>query len=173
MHDEAIRTFLVRDHDRVVRAVAVVCGDRERAEDAVQDALVDVWTKDRQVDDLTGWVTTAALNRARSRWRTLAVERRAYARLAAQSKTRSDPDPSVAADGRLADALKDLPRAQREVVALHYLLDMAVVDVAVRLGIAEGTVKAHLHRARSSLRGALTGASDRTTAAEQEETRHA
>ena len=173
MHDEAIRTFLLRDHGRVVRAVAVVCGDRQRAEDAVQDALVDVWTKNREVDDLTGWVTTAALHRARSRWRTLAAERRAFDRLAAQSRTRSDPGPSGAADGWLADALKDLPRAQREVVALHYLLDMTVADVAVRLDIAEGTVKAHLHRARTTLRGALAGASDPTTGSEHEEAGHA
>ena len=56
MHDEAIRAFLLHDHGRVVRTVAAACGDRERAEDAVQDALVDVWTKDRPVDDLPGWV---------------------------------------------------------------------------------------------------------------------
>lgn len=173
MHDEAIHTFLLRDHGRVVRAVAIVCGDRQRAEDAVQDALVDVWAKSREVDDLTGWITIAALNRARSRWRTIAAERRAFDRLAARSIARTEADPSVAADGPVADALRRLPRAQREVVALHYLLDLTVADVAARLGIAEGTVKAHLHRARNSLREALTGAAERGMAADREEARHA
>lgn len=54
MRDEAIKAFIDRDHSRVVRAVTVVCGDRERAEDAVQDAIVDVWAKRRDVDDLAG-----------------------------------------------------------------------------------------------------------------------
>lgn len=161
MHDEAIRTFLLHDHGRVVRVVAAVCGDRERAEDAVQDALVDVWTKNQRVDDLTGWVATAAINRARSRWRTQAAERRAFDRLATQATTQPEPHPTdgsaspVLFDAHLAEALRDLPRSQRSVVALHYLLDMSAADVAAHLGIAEGTVKTHLHRARETMRTAL------------------
>lgn len=58
-------------------------------------------------------------------------------------------------DAYVAETLRDLPRGQRTVVALHYLLDMPITEVAVRLGIAEGTVKAHLHRARESMRAAL------------------
>ncbi len=176
MHDEAIRTFLLHDHGRVVRAVAAVCGDRERAEDAVQDALVDVWTKDRQVDDLTGWVAAAAINRARSRWRSQAAERRAFDRLAAEMSTRRRAHPvdagsPVMFDAHVAATLRDLPRAQRTVVALHYLLDMPVVDIAARLGIAEGTVKAHLHRAREAMRAVLEEPSERQ--APHGEVRHA
>lgn len=161
MRDDDIRAFLHGDYDRVVRAVAVVCGDRQRAEDAVQDALVDVWSKDRDVDDLAGWVTTAALNRARSRWRSLSAERRAFDRLGERAVARrSQQDSTAAFDARLAAALRDLPRGQREAVALHYLLDMPVVAVADRLGVAEGTVKSHLHRGRAALRTALAGETD-------------
>lgn len=155
MQDERIRDFVTHDYARVLRAVTVVCGDRHRAEDAVQEAVVDVWTKRREVDDLAGWVTVAAINRTRSRWRSAAAEQRALERLgrAARPATTGSPEPS---DGRLAAALATLPRQQREVVALHYLLDLSVVSVGERLGIAEGTVKAHLHRARETLRDALT-----------------
>ena len=178
MHDEAIRTFLLHDHGRVVRAVATVCGDRERAEDAVQDVLVDVWRKNRGMDDLTGWVATAAINRARSRWRTQAAERRAFDRLAAQAASQPDGHgvetgtSPVLFDARLAEALQELPRSQRSVVALHYLLDMSVADVAAHLGIAEGTVKTHLHRARETMRAALQHESPEPEA-ERGEVRHA
>lgn len=152
--DDEIRRFLDDDHDRVVRVVAVVCGDRQRAEDAVQDALVDVWSKDRSVDDLARWVTTAAINRARSRWRSASAERRAFSRLAARTPVPPDQQAS-SFDARLAGALASLPRAQREVVALHYLLDCSIADIGAHLGVADGTVKTHLHRGRAALRAAL------------------
>lgn len=154
MQDEQIRDFVARDYQRVLRAVTAVCGDRHRAEDAVQEAIVDAWAKRRDVDDLAGWVTVAAMNRSRSRWRSRAAERRAIERLA-----RLDPrGPAVSEplpDQRLAAALAKLPRAQREIVALHYLIDLSVASVAESLGIAEGTVKAQLHRGRAALREAL------------------
>lgn len=161
MVDDDIRTFLHTEYARVVRAVAVVCGDRERAEDAVQDAVVDVWMKRREVDDLAGWVTTAALNRARSRWRSAAAERRAFERFAGRiGHAGAAPVTTSALDDRVALALGALPRNQREAVALHYLLDMSVADVASRLGVAEGTAKVHLHRGRHALQAALVATND-------------
>lgn len=164
LRDDHIKRFIEADYARVVRAVTVACGDRERAEDAVQEAVVDAWAKRREVDDLAGWVTTGALNRARSRWRSLAAERRAFERLA--DRTRQTGPTLVETsllDEQVARAMSALRRNQREVVALHYLLDMSVADVARRLGMAEGTAKVHLHRARHALKGALG------TAARQEE----
>jgi RNA polymerase sigma factor (sigma-70 family) len=48
-----------------------------------------------------------------------------------------------------------LPEGQREVVALHYLADLEVAEVARTLGIAEGTVKSRLSRGRDALALAL------------------
>lgn len=155
MLDDDIEAFIATDYPRVVRAVAVACGDRRRAEDAVQDTLVDLWVRRHEVRDLAGWVTTVSLNRARSRWRTAAAEERAFARLAQQAATGATSSPVDGVDRAVAEALSKLPRAQREVLALHYLLDLSVTDVAGRLCIAEGTVKAHLHRGRNALRTAL------------------
>lgn len=152
--DEDIQRFLQSDLDRVVRVVVAVCGDRGRAEDAVQESLVDAWRRDRPVDDLARWVVVAAINRSRSRWRSASAEQRAFERLADQQATRPVEEPSML-DARLAQALQSLPRSQRQVVALHYLLDMSVTDVASCLGMAVGTVKTHLHRGRASLRVAL------------------
>lgn len=154
MTDDDIRQFLDRDHERVVRVVTAVCGDRERAEDAVQESLVDVWGKDRDVDDLARWVTVAAINRARSRWRSRSAEQRAFGRLAARRHPAASPEPSTF-DADLARALDSLPLAQRQVVALHYLMDLSVADVGRYLGIAEGTVKTHLYRGRLALRASM------------------
>ena len=56
----------------------------------------------------------------------------------------------------LVAALAALPEGHREVVALHYLLDLPVARIADELGIAEGTVKSRLSRARALLAQALT-----------------
>jgi RNA polymerase sigma-70 factor, ECF subfamily len=48
-------------------------------------------------------------------------------------------------------AVRSLPRRQAQAVALHYLEDLPVADIARVLGCAEGTVKAHLHHGREAL----------------------
>ena len=53
------------------------------------------------------------------------------------------------------EAMEKLPVRQRQVVALHYVDDLAVADIAAVLEIAEGTVKAHLHAARQTLASLL------------------
>jgi RNA polymerase sigma-70 factor (ECF subfamily) len=60
-------------------------------------------------------------------------------------------------DDRLAvrEAIRSLPPRQQEAVALHYLVDLPVADVAVAMGIDEGTVKTHLFRARTAIAAAL------------------
>jgi RNA polymerase sigma-70 factor (ECF subfamily) len=47
--------------------------------------------------------------------------------------------------------VRRLPRRQAQVIALHYMYDLGAAEVASTLGCAEGTVKAHLSRARSVL----------------------
>ena len=154
--DDRIERFVERDYGRVVAAVALVCGDRSRAEDAVQEALAKAWLQRSHIDSLTAWVTRVALNDVRSRFRRLGAERRAYDRLSAQAG--QDPltvDQQAVFDRRLLDALAGLANRQRAAVVLHYLLDQSVDEVARTLGVHPGTVKTSLHRARAALRQAL------------------
>ncbi len=51
--------------------------------------------------------------------------------------------------------MQALPRRQREVVTLHYLADLPLVEVAAVLGISIGSVKSHLFDARAALRTTL------------------
>jgi RNA polymerase sigma-70 factor (ECF subfamily) len=106
--------------------------------------------------DPEAWLYRVAVNLVRSRWRRLRVGRRVTARLAAGVGRLDDPPaPSGPAqvDARLLllAALRRLPFEQREALALHYLADLPVADVAARVGAPVGTVKARLSRGRDAL----------------------
>lgn len=149
-----IREFLHTSYPRLVAAVALTSGSRPAAEDAVQEALIRAWErsdKGEEIDSLEGWVTTVALNLARSGLRRLRSERRARARL----------DASIVGEPPTADrldvdrALAALPRRQREVAVLRYYLQLSTREVASALELDEGTVKSTLFRARAALAQAL------------------
>src|SRR5688500_18437109 len=126
----AIRDFLHTRYPRLVAAVALVCGSRPPAEDAVQEALLRAWErseKGEEIESLNAWVTTVSLNVARSGLRRLMAERRARSRLAAAAL----PGESPAGDRvDVERALAALPRRQREAVVLRYYLQMDTREVA-------------------------------------------
>ena len=67
--------------------------------------------------------------------------------------SREVPEPFTRAADRIDihRLLAHLPRHQREVVVLYYLLDQSVAGIAAELETSPGTVKATLHRARAAL----------------------
>jgi RNA polymerase sigma factor (sigma-70 family) len=139
--------------------MALICGSVAAAEDAVQEALGRAWElteRGRRIDSLPAWVTAVARNLLRDRFRRMLAERRARSRMVGSGSEPYPADP-VAVERRadVARALAALPRRQREVAVFHYFLDMDVAETAAVLGIAEGTAKSALHRARRSLSRAL------------------
>jgi RNA polymerase sigma-70 factor (ECF subfamily) len=156
--DARLRTFVDEEYRQVVATVELVCGSLATAEDAVQEAMARAWERESrgdQIDRLGAWVTTVALNLARSQMRRWRSERKARTRL--EPLHRDLPDAPSARGDALAvrDALRALPRRQREVTALRYYLGLDVAAIAEWLGIGQGTVKAQLFRARQSLADAL------------------
>jgi RNA polymerase sigma-70 factor, ECF subfamily len=141
------RSLYEQEFARVYRAVYLLAGDRQLAEDASQEAFARALSRWRRLashPSPAAWVTTTALNVARRQLR-----RRPQA---------SSPEPiDPANDDRIAvvDAIRGLSPRQQEAVALHYLLDMTVAETAAAMGIDEGTVKTHLSRARDALAHAL------------------
>jgi RNA polymerase sigma-70 factor (ECF subfamily) len=156
--DDRIREFVDGEYTKVVATVALVCGSVATAEDAVQEALARAWERlDRgdHIDRLPAWVTTVALNLARSQMRRWRSERRARDRLGPLHDDLSNA-PAASGDAHaVREALAALPRRQREVTVLRYYLGLDVREIAEHLDIAEGTVKAMLFRARQSLAVAL------------------
>jgi RNA polymerase sigma-70 factor (ECF subfamily) len=87
-----------------------------------------------------------------NRWRGLRRWFAAQGRLGPPVEATAGPSPDRVA---VMDALQRLPKPQRQVIALHYLLDMPVADIAASIGVPAGTVKARLARARTALAGLL------------------
>jgi len=152
--EAAVAKFIQEDYERVVNAVVLVAGSLPAAQDAVQEALARAWIRSRQgeqIGSLATWVTVVAMNQARSGWRRILAERRAIER--ANPRRGSSHDADLGVDVRRAVA--SLPRRQREVAVLRYLLDMSTRDVAEALGVGEGTVKNSLAKARAALAASL------------------
>lgn len=146
-----------RDYAAVVGLVYGMTGSRWVAEDLAQEAFLRAhrdWPRVESMDSPGGWVRRVALNLARSRWRRLRID--TMARLRADSEAQSahiDPDPQSEA---FWDEVRRLPPRQAQAIALHYVEDLSVSEIADVLGVADGTVKALLHQGRERLQRQLT-----------------
>lgn len=145
--DEFYRT----SRDRLALQIAALTGDRAEAIDHVQEAFVRAWTRWPQVgvmDDPEGWVRRVAYNLAVSRFR--------RARRIVLGSTRLDGRIEFD-DGTHAvfEALRTLPRREREVLVLKHVVGLSVEEIAGELGSPSGTVKSWLSRGRTHLATAL------------------
>ena len=144
-----------RDYLAVVALVYGLCGSRSAAEELTQDAFVAAhrrWSSVSAFDDPGAWVRNVAMNNARSAWRRRTVELRALAWLGTRRVLPAEMSPHNAEFWR---HVRKLPKQQAKVVALFYIEDRSIADLALALGCSEGAVKTHLSRARERLAEAL------------------
>jgi RNA polymerase sigma-70 factor, ECF subfamily len=141
--------FYVSNYSRLVVQMYAVTGNLADAEDAVQEAFARAsvrWERIGGYDSPEGWVRRVALNLA------FTGLRRARRLLDVLNRAPAPPVPPLPVDSlALAAALKALPLGFRQVLVLHYLADLPVEQVAGELGIAVGTAKSRLARAREAL----------------------
>jgi len=157
MDDARLRAFIATEYRKVVATVELVCGSLATAEDAVQEAMARAWergARGEQIDRLPAWITTVALNLARSQMRRWKSERRARDRMGLPGIVPDTPGASAEAYA-VREALRALPRRQREVTVLRYYGGLDVEEIARTLGISAGNVKAVLFRARKALASTL------------------
>ena len=151
--------FFLSSYDSLTRSLAAAFGDRELASEAVQEAFVRAytrWRRVRRLDNPVAWVRRVAINLLRDQHRRRGRRDRAVERLAALTPTHTvDPEHTTAAGGVLGH-LQSLPQQQRIAVALFYLDDASVAEVAHAMSISEGAVKYHLNQGRTSLRKAMS-----------------
>jgi RNA polymerase sigma-70 factor (ECF subfamily) len=144
-----------RDHYwPMVSSLALACGNREVAADAVQEAFTRAyarWWRISRYDDPVSWIRHVALNRTRDHYRSEVRARRAVERLAGRA-LEHEAAPELA-DPTLAATIGRLPRQQRIAVSLFYVEQLSVAEVAASMRLSEGAVKYHLHAGRAALRG--------------------
>jgi len=121
--------------------LAYTGGRADVAEDAVGEAFARATAQAESLRDPVAWLYRVAFNVAND-------ELRRERRHGGEAPDVPQPSPEVAG---LFDALKRLPPRERAVMALFYVLDLPVGEVAARLGIASPTVRVHLTRGRRHL----------------------
>jgi RNA polymerase sigma-70 factor (ECF subfamily) len=137
-------------------ATFILGGDRPEAEDAVNDAALRAWEHFgdlRDVSNLEAWFTRIVVNTCRDKL----GERRIRPLPLANATPDAAPDHAeklVRADA-LERAMLALSPKHRVVVALRYVGDYSLDEIAVRTGERSGTVKSRLHYALRALRAEL------------------
>jgi RNA polymerase sigma-70 factor (ECF subfamily) len=160
----------IPDDDRLLRALheehadalfthalRLVGGDRQRAEDLVQETLLRAWRHPEALDpsrgSVRGWLFTTARNLAIDAWR------RRSSRVG-EVITDELPEPPHGPDEAdraveawtVAEALARLTAPHREVLVECFYLGRSVTEAASRLGVPPGTVKSRTHYALRSLK---------------------
>ncbi len=131
----------------VLRTTFLILHDRGRAEEVTQDAflrLCERWRGIIRVDHPAAWVRQVAV---RSAIRQAKLSRLRFSTAEPDEPTAHDDLPDI----DLARAVATLAPQQRAAVALYYLEDLPVDEVAMLLDVSTSTVKQHLHRARARL----------------------
>ncbi len=155
---EAFAARTTATYGRLHRVAQNILGDLDRAEDATQQAVVDIWRKLPQLRDagrFEAWSYRILVNscyaEVRKRKRLLPV---------LEGDLDEDPGAAEAITGvvyrdQLERGFRRLPVDQRAVLVLHHYVGLSLPEVSDVLGIPEGTAHSRHHRAMASLRAAL------------------
>lgn len=142
----------MREFESLVGLAYVLCGNWSTAEDIAQDGFVIAhrkWARIATYDKPDAWIRRVVSDLAVSSIRRRMVEARALVRLGRRGHVAQDAH--AERDEDFWTAVRALPKRQAQVVALHYLEDLSIARIAELMQCAEGTVKAHLHKARTKL----------------------
>lgn len=181
--DQDAFSDIVKQYSMVMlRTASIIVGDRDIAEDIVQDALIQAWhhlPELRRADALRPWLIRIVVNQCISFKRRLARSS-AFLRQAL-SEQELDLIARVAEEHKgclernwdLARAVENLPMKQKVVIVLHYYNGMTLPEMTRELSISENTLKKRIQAALGNLRRALHVAGTEEALASHERLRHA
>lgn len=150
-HPATFEDFFRAEYDRLFRAVTMITGSRQEAEDVLQVAFMKVferWDRVSGMDNPEGYLYRIAMNEFRSRYRRAA-------RAAKRSFTPGEPDDAftgVETRDIVIRALRGLIPQQRAAIVLTGLLGYSSEEAGRMLGLAPSTVRVLATRAREAMR---------------------
>ncbi len=153
---ETVDSLFRAHYGRLVRALTLASGDPEVAADAVQEAFVKAhlhWRRIQKYDDPVGWIRRVAINRLHDDHRRQSRKGKALQRLAGEPQV--EPVEQHGFDSDLPMILAQLPKQHRLAMALFYVDELSIAEVAAALNVSEGAVKSYLHQGRARLRSVV------------------
>lgn len=157
---EAFAELATLAFPRLKSVAYLILRDADRADDAVQDALVAAWRDLRALRDLDAWDAWLHRLLVRTCHRQARRDRR---RAQIDLRIASDPDlartidapPDIAERTWILDELGRIDVEKRTVIVLHYYLDLPMREVAEILDLPYGTAASRLHRGLELLRASM------------------
>ncbi|MFD3518515.1 sigma-70 family RNA polymerase sigma factor [Streptomyces sp. NPDC058657] len=166
--DEHALAALQQEHGTALLGflLGLTHGDRQRAEDLVQETLVRAWQHPEALtsdhDSMRPWLFTVgrrlAIDARRAR---KARPNEVGAEVLAQSAAPDDLAERSATELDVREAVRALRTEHREVLVQVYFRGRSVAEASTELGIPEGTVKSRTYYALRALRGVLPGYEER------------
>ena len=156
--ESAYAALAVRIGDRMYAAAHHILRNTERAEDATQQAMIDIWRMLPQLKDPDRFQAWAYRIVVRAAYAEAGRQRRWGVRAAGvTAETTSAPDHAsrVADRDQLERGFQRLPVDHRAVVVLKHFAGLSNDEIAEALDIPEGTVRSRLHYSLKTLRAAL------------------
>lgn len=153
----AFALLVARYRDRLGRYAVHMLGDREDAEEAVQDAFVRAYRSLDRCDDgarFGAWLFGILVNRCRTAGRRSGRRRRTFVRDPVRLEQAASPDPygRVEWDDTVAWALERLPVAMREAFLLKHVEDLEYDEMSRMTGAGVSALKMRVKRACEQLR---------------------
>ncbi|MEP6620161.1 MAG: sigma-70 family RNA polymerase sigma factor [bacterium] len=156
---EAFSRLVDRHYDRCARIALRILGNREDAEEAIQDAFLRAYRALGSYEDrerFSAWLTRILINQCRTVLARVVRREAVFSDLDlrdAEFYAGSDVKESAWPD--LERALAQLPEDQREAVVLRYADDLTYEEMARITGAGESALKMRVQRAFARLRGLL------------------
>jgi RNA polymerase sigma-70 factor (sigma-E family) len=156
--DEDFTRFVAGNATTLLRTAFLLTGDRQAAEDLLQEAFERVYVAWPRVQEPFAYTRTTLVRASTNRWRSRA--RRPELPLTGYDRAQPDGAEERAEQDRVLAALALLPPRQRATVVLRFWNDLTEAATAATLNCSVGTVKSQTARALARLRSELGGVAD-------------